>query len=359
MQSLKLIQLGTHRILNPDPGEPPFLSAASGVAWSPRSGLLRSVGDDQAAVAEFSIAWTEVQEALRLGEDRDILSPGTAQRIIPEVLPLGGRERSEAKADFEALTIITRDDINRLSDGNLRMEMTRRFPNGLLLIVGSGGMSWGGVRRSIGVVYSLGENGLIRGLPAKISFEGLHTFLDEHIVIGELNIEGVTVHGSQLVLAQRGNSFDQDGAPAPNMLIRLALDKFLWSLCTDLKIDQLELEELGQYDLGSADYEGHLVKLDFTDVDSVHEDPKGRMVITGAAEANFEPIKGQIAGSIVGVIDAEGNLVKLLPLEDQSIKLEGVDARYNHTLGCIDVLLVPDADDPDVPAGLYAARILD
>ncbi len=49
MDKLPVITLGTHRISNPAPGEPPFLSAASGSAWTGRR--LYSVGDDQAAVA--------------------------------------------------------------------------------------------------------------------------------------------------------------------------------------------------------------------------------------------------------------------------------------------------------------------
>ncbi len=40
------------------------------------------------------------------------------------------------------------------------------------------------------------------------------------------------------------------------------------------------------------------------------------------------------------------------------IKLEGIDALYNATLGCIDLLLVSDADDPEVPAPLFAARLM-
>ncbi len=35
----------------------------------------------------------------------------------------------------------------------------------------------------------------------------------------------------------------------------------------------------------------------------------------------------------------------------------GVDARYDPSLGCIDLLLVSHADDPKVPAPLFAARL--
>lgn len=359
MQPLRVITLGTHHVSNPDEGEVPFLSAASGTAWSgPR---LYSVGDDQAAVAEFALEVNDVLEALRTGEDREILQPGIAHRIIPEVLPLDEDARKEAKADFEALTVITRGDLETLPEGDEREEAIRRFPHGLLLIAGSGGVSWGGKRRSIGVVYSLDEDGHIIGLPAKISLEGLHVFLEERVVNGELNIEGITVHGPHVILAQRGNSTDEDGKPAKNMLIRLSLSEVVRSLYTDLRIDPLELEETRAYDLGYArierDGQTFDVKLDFTDLDSVTGDPEGRIVFTAAAEADEAPIKGEIAGSLVGVIGADGNIALAVPLADPTIKLEGVDARYNPTLGSIDLLLVSDADDPDVPAPLMAARL--
>src|SRR4051794_35052083 len=101
--SLAVITLGVHRIVNPQPGEPPFLSAASGTAWSARR--LYSVGDDQATVAEYELDPIAVLEALRAGEDVDLLEPGFAERIIPEVLPLDPKERASKKADFEALTL--------------------------------------------------------------------------------------------------------------------------------------------------------------------------------------------------------------------------------------------------------------
>ncbi|HEX2043500.1 MAG TPA: hypothetical protein VHF24_12765 [Acidimicrobiales bacterium] len=356
---LQVITLGTLRIVNPDHGEVAFLSAASGVVWSgPR---LYSVGDDQAALAEFVLDSFELLEALREGAGRDVLRPGVAKRIIPEVLPLDPMARKEAKADFEALTIIRPEVIDTIPDEEVRTEARRRFPHGVLLVAGSGGVSWGGVRRSVGVAYSLDEKGHIVGLPAKFSLEGLHQFLEKHVVIGDLNIEGLCVHERQVVLAQRGNSLDQEGNPAPNMLVRLSLTEVMRSLYTDLRIDQCELEEVRSYDIGylPLDKEGQSfdVKLDFTDVASVTADPLGRLVFTAAAEAAGDPIDGEIAGSVVGVIGADGNVERMAPLADPTIKLEGVDARYNPALGSIDLLLVSDADDPGVPAPVMAARI--
>jgi hypothetical protein len=362
MPGLPVITLGVHHIENPAPGEVPFLSAASGTAWSGRR--LYSVGDDQAAVAEYDLDPVRVLEALRAGTDADVLAPGMAERIIPEVLPLDPKERASKKADFEALTLVTREDLERLEASGIRQELLRRFPHGLLVMAGSGGMSWEGFRRSTCVVYSRDERGHIVGLPAKVDLEGLHEYLEgSPWLTGELNIEGMATYGQYLVLAQRGNSEDRDGTPAKNLLIKLSLAEVLESFYTDLRVGRCELEEIREYDLGylplELDGERFDVKLDFTDLDAVTDDPAQRLVFTAAGEGTDQqgPVKGMIAGSVVGVIDADGNLASLHPLENTSIKLEGVDARYNPATGTLDLLLVSDADDPDVPAPLMAARL--
>lgn len=358
--TLPVIRLGEHRIVNPPPGEPDFLSAASGTAWS--ATRLYSVGDDQASVAEFELQPFAVLEALRANEDREILQPGVAERIIPEVLPLDPKERASKKADFEALTLVLREHIEALAHP-ARDEILRRFPNGLLMMSGSGGMSWEGFRRSTCVVYSLDAGGHISGLPAKISLEELHAGLEacDH-VNGDLNIEGMAVYGSQLILAQRGNSIDDDGQPAKNLLIALDLGEVLESIYTDLSVGLLELQDVRSYDLGSLpieqDGQSYDVKIDFTDLDAVSDDPHGRLVFTAAGEGpDGSPVQNVIAGSAVGIISRDGELERLIPLADRSIKLEGIDARYNPTLGSIDLLLVSDADDPEVPAPLFASRL--
>jgi Family of unknown function (DUF6910) len=358
---LRVIRLGVHRVINPPPNEPDFLSAASGTAWS--ATRLYSVGDDQATVAEYELDPTSVLEALRAGDDTDILQPGIAERIIPEVLPIDPKERASKKADFEALALVRRGDIEALSHP-ARPEILRRFPHGLLMMSGSGGMSWEGFRRSTCVVYSLDDRGHIAGLPAKISLEALHDSLEKHDQVnGDLNIEGMAVYGESLVLAQRGNSVDENGNPAQNLLIHLDLGEVLESIYTDLSVGELELQGTRSYELGHlpVEHEGvtHDVKIDFTDLDAVTGDPRRRLVFTAAGEGpDGSVVQNVIAGSAVGVIAADGELLSVTPLSDRSIKLEGVDARYNPTLGSIDLLLVSDADDPDVPAPLFAARLL-
>lgn len=359
-EPLPVIRLGEHRVENPAPGEPPFLSAASGTAWS--GDRLYSVGDDQASVAEYTLDPRAVLEALRAGEDRELLQPGRTERIIPDVLPLDPKERASAKADFEALTLVLPSHIDALTHP-ARNEILRRFPHGLLMMSGSGGMSWKGFRRSTCVVYSLDSHGHIAGLPAKVSLEALHESLQScDAVNGDLNIEGMAVYGKTLVLAQRGNSIDPDGQPAANLLIHLDLGEVLKSIYTDLSVGSLELQQTRRYELGhlpiEKDGEEYPVKIDFTDLDAVTDDPEGRLVFTAAGEGpEGSPVQNEIAGSAVGVIAADGTLLSLTALQDRTIKLEGIDGRYNPTLGSIDLLLVSDADDPDVPAPLFAARL--
>jgi hypothetical protein len=315
-------------------------------------------------VAEFELDERQVLEALRTGQDADLLAPGFAERIIPDVLPLDPGRRASQKADFEALTLVTREDLEALDDEDVRRETLRRFPHGLLIMAGSGGVSWEGVRRSTCVVYSRDEEGHIVGLPAKISLEGLHEYLESSPwLTGELNIEGMAVYERYLVLAQRGNSTTEDGRPADNLLVRLSLSEVLESFYTDLRVGRCELEEIRGYDLGylplEVDGQSFDVKLDFTDLDAASGDPHRRLVFTAAGEGTDAqgPAKGRIAGSVVGVIDADGNVQRTYPLADRTIKLEGVDARYNPATGTLDLLLVSDADDPGVPAPLMAARL--
>lgn len=351
---LSVIKLGDHMLSNAPKDEPDFLSAASGTVW--HGTRLYSVGDDQAVVAEHNLEWDQVQDALRRGESRNLLGAGLVQRIIPDVLPPSGKERSEAKPDFEALTMVTPAHLARITDIQVRDEAQRRFPHGFLLFAGSGGLTWGGRRRSIGVISTLDEHGHIIGLPTKISLEGLHEHLEQNVVSGDLNIEGICVSDDMVALAQRGNS--EGGVSS---LIFIHLEDVLRSLFTDLKIDRCEVSASREYrfpelSIKQSD-QTYPVRLEFTDIDAVAGDAEDRLVFTAAAEALEGSVKGQIAGSAVGVLRWNGELIGLWPLEDASIKLEGINGDWNPATGTIDVLLVADADDPDVPAPLFAARL--
>ena len=63
---------------------------------------------------------------------------------------------------------------------------------------------------------------------------------------------------------------------------------------------------------------------------------------------------GPCAGAAIGIAGNNGRL-RLLRRLDQPFKIEGVDARLDGEV--IRLLLVTDADDADIPAGLFSAAI--
>jgi hypothetical protein len=320
---LPITPLRSLSVANPESGRPAFMSAASGVARVD-NGRVVAIGDDENHFWEGEITG-----------DR----PGSFTRILSGTLSTDVSQRKTDKADFEALTVLPPFERN---------------PYGALFAAGSGGMSWNGTRRSMGVVYTLDVERRIQGFPCNIDMTALHEFLEDHVV-GLLNIEGMAVWNDALMLAQRGNCV-VDGRPGVNALIQLSLDEVLASLLGDLALGPLELQRVTVYDLGVIG--AAEAKLDFTDLDAVAGDPLGRLVYTAAAEApDGSEIAGEIAGSVVGLLDREGVEIAQLELEDASVKLEGVDARYNPERGVIELLLVADADDPSVAAPLFWAEL--
>jgi hypothetical protein len=323
---LPLRALRSLSVRNPEEGRPAFMSAASGVARVD-NGRIVAIGDDENHFWE--------------GETTGVI-PGTFTRILSGTLSTDESQRKTDKADFEALTVLPPFERN---------------PYGALLAAGSGGMSWSGTRRSMGVVYTLDVNRRIQGFPCNIDFTTLHEFLEDHVV-GVLNIEGMAVWNDTLVLAQRGNCV-VDGQPGVNALIQLSLREVLASLLGDLALGPLELQRVTTYDLGVVQHpSGTEAKLDFTDLDAIAGDPLGRLVYTAAAEGpDGSQYAGEIAGSVVGVIDNTGAVIAEYALADQTIKLEGVDARYNPERERVELLLVADADDPNVAAPVLWAEL--
>jgi hypothetical protein len=316
---------------NAEEGRPPFMAAASGVSRTGDGEIAVAVGDDENHFWEGPID----------ADDRGVFT-----RIIPGTLSTDHHERRSQKPDLEALTILPPFERN---------------PNGALLACGSGGSRERGSLRSRGVAYTLGSDGRLAGFPCPLDISPLHEFVERHIT-GELNIEGMCVWADWVVLAQRGNSIDDQGRPAQSMLLFLSLEQVIESLLTDFRIDPGELLQVRGYDLGhlthELDREEVAVKLDFTDLDHISDDPRDRIVFTAAAEgADNTPVEGQIAGSAVGVIGPDGAVELQLPLEDPTIKLEGIDARYVAASDEIELLLVADADDADVPAPLLHATL--
>jgi hypothetical protein len=331
MRELEVVRVRDLTVTNPEPERPPFMAAASGVSRTGDGTTAVAIGDDENHFWEGPVA------------DED---PGKFARIIAGRLSIHEAQRKEEKPDLEALTILPPFERN---------------PHGALLACGSGGLRPDGSRRSTGVAFTLGADGQLVGFPCEVDLGPLHAFVEEDVT-GAINLEGICVRGDRLLLAQRGNTVDEEGRPGENILLTLSLEKVMESMLTDLTIDAHELLEARAYDLGqrTVDHEGDAleVKLDFTDIDGVTDDPEERIVFTAAAEGvKGTPTDGAMAGSAVGLIDRDGAVVLQVPVADPAVKLEGVDARYDPERGCIDLLLVSDADDPDVPAPLMRATL--
>ncbi|MFL5038808.1 MAG: DUF6910 family protein, partial [Xanthobacteraceae bacterium] len=103
---------------------------------------------------------------------------------------------------------------------------------------------------------------------------------------------------------------------------------------------------IDRFDLGRIDG----IPFCFTDAAAL---PNGDMVFTAVAEDTEDTYNdGPCAGAAIGIVTNDGHLRWLRRL-DRPHKIEGVDARLDGD--AVRLLLVTDADDPDIPASLFSA----
>jgi hypothetical protein len=224
------------------------------------------------------------------------------QALLPGELPAERKARKRLKADFEALLLL---------------------PDGALLALGSGSTP----RRCRACLI---QAGVVR----IIDLNPLYQALAGHFQ--ELNIEGAVVHRGQLLLAQRGN-----GAGGENALVFLDLPQVLH----DLERGQLSAAALLRIlPLSLPDLDG--VPLSLTDL---CVNPAGELYCSAAAEATDSSyLDGACVGSVLGRFDQDCNLLQLARLLPP-VKIEGLAFQADGRL-----LLVADADDPNIPAPLFA-----
>ena len=299
---VRLTKLRDLTLSNTVEGRPPHLSAGSGLVR--RGDYVYVIGDDELDLAVFS-----------LSDGR----PGELVRLFEGVLPVDEEQRSQRKPDLESLTTLPPFRFN---------------PFGALLALGSGS----GETRDRGFAWSLDEDGSLRGFPRVVDLGDLFDFLEQH-VSGELNVEGVAVSGERLALFQRGNS---EGGE--NLVVYLSLGRVMDQLASDFAIESTELLEVKKFELGQLGG----IDLNFSDADSL---PDGRVVFSAATEAD----DGTCAGSVVGVIGEDAKLEGVERVDDDSIKIEGVDAVLSDEM--VHLFLVADADDPHVPSPLLSATL--
>lgn len=248
-----------------------------------------------------------------------------AGTVAPLVLPAGAggrRQFSErsgnkaAKMDLEACVVL---------------------PDGRLLAIGSGSTS---AREHVVVVDTDHHVCVVDAAPL---FEHLRSRRD--FAGSELNLEGAVVVGGLLRLFQRGNGAVVDGRAPSNAVGDLPLDAFLGWL--DHGTAPPRLASVTCVDLGHV----RGVPFGFTDASAL---PDGRVVFLAGAEDSPDTYRdGDVLGARIGLLD--GDRVTLCEVLDEagrptSLKLEGVDFVGFSSSGGVELAVVADMDDPDVPA---------
>jgi hypothetical protein len=285
------------------PGRPSYLSAASGLVYV--QSRLYVIADDEHHLGVFGA---------------DHVAPGTLIELIPGALPKRPKPRKKQKPDFEAL---------------VRLPPFGPYPHGALLASGSGSRP----NRMRGVILGLGHQGEVRGTPRTIDLSWL---LGPLTSVCALNIEGMSVLGDELWLFQRGNKGDSF-----NAVFRFSLADALERLLS-AQPAALDPYTTVPVDLGAVDG----VPLSFTDAAAL---PTGEVVFSAVAEDTDDSYRdGACVGTALGVLSSAGELRWVDTLEERH-KVEGIHATL--TGRHIDLLLVTDADDIEIPAGLYAASV--
>ncbi len=287
-----------------EPGRPSYVSAASGLV---RQGdFLYVVADDENHMAVFR---------------GDGSAPGHAVRLFEGALPDEHKARKKQKPDFEALT---------------RLPPFGVFPNGALLACGSGSK----INRRRGALVGFNPDGGLAEDPHIVDMSFLMTPLEAEF--GKLNLEGVVVAGEDLRAFQRGNKGQKR-----NAMIRFQLAAVLEALATR---SAASLTPISHHDIDLGEIDG--VPLTFTDAACL---PNGDMAFSAVAEDTENAYDdGACGGAAVGLLGGDGTLRWIEPTKDAQ-KIEGIDARLED--GVLRLLLVTDADDISIPAGLFTATI--
>lgn len=283
-------------------GRPSFLSAASSLVVV--QSRLYVVADDELHLGVFPVRGR---------------APGQLVRLLKGKLPAGKKKRKGRKPDFEAQVLLP-----PFPD----------HPHGALLAIGSGSRP----TRRKGVLLSLDAHGKVRSAPREIKLAALLSAMEAQL--GELNIEGAVIAGNRLILLQRGNK-----GGAHNALISMHLPKFMRALGVE---DPVDLPfRIQRIHLGCL--EG--VPWGFTDAAAL---PDGSLVFTAVAEDTDDAYQdGPCSGAAIGIL-ANGKVRRFEPLLPL-IKPEGVAVHWQQ--GRLKVLMVTDADDAAVPAGLWETKL--
>ena len=288
-----------------DARTPSHLSAASGLACTASS--IYVVADDELHLGVFAAAGN---------------APGRLLRLFEGELPMPKAARKREKPDIEAIT-----PLPPFGD----------FTSSALLALGSGSEK----NRRRGALLRLDDGGNIEGAPKTVDVAPLFEALDR--LCPALNIEGAVAIGNELRLLQRANRKHPQ-----NAIVRYPLGAILDELASGAVINAMAPSAIDPVDLGAIDG----VPLSFTDGASL---PDGSIVFTAVAEDTADTYNdGACLGAAIGVAARDGT-VRFLERLDECHKVEGVAVRVDNDV--IRLLLVTDADDPAIPASLFAATL--
>ncbi len=283
----------------------PHLSAASGLVH--HQGRFYVVADDE--------------HHLGLFDDNDDETPVRLLRLWPDDLPEAKAARKALKPDLEAL---------------LTLAPMPGHPHGALLALGSGSRP----NRRGGVLMAFAENGLPAEPVRHVDLAPLYQTLEASFQA--LNIEGAFVLGDELRLLQRGNKGD-----ARNACIAYSLAEWqAWLLTPNAPLPELRMVQF----LALGDVGG--VPLGFTDGAALDD---GSWAFSAVAENTADAyLDGACAGSVVGVVAADGSLRAITTLEGEW-KVEGLAAQLDGDR--VRLQMVTDADDPKVASQLVSALL--
>ncbi len=132
-----------------------------------------------------------------------------------------------------------------------------------------------------------------------------------------------------------------------NAIVRFPLSA-LFDVLSLKRTGAIKPSAVDRIDLGQIDG----IPFCFTDAAAL---PDGAMVFTAIAEDTDDAYNdGPCVGAAIGIAERGGHL-RCLHRLDRPCKIEGVDAQVDG--GVINLLLVTDADDANIPADLFSATI--
>lgn len=293
---------GTH------PRGKPWLGAASGLICIGHKAYV--IADDEHHLGHFDLGTHE---------------PVSLLRLFAGSLPRDKGKRKKAKPDLESLVLLPALDL---------------YPQGALLALGSGSKP----SRCRATLLALDKAGEITGSALHLDLSVLYAPLQ--IQFGDLNIEGAFIAEGQLHLLQRGNKGNRTNARVSFDWITFAA----WLLGDSTQVPvaiRVQRLELGEVDG---------VPLALTDATALAD---GAWVFCAVAENTGDSYAdGPCVASVVGIVDTKNHISHMQRLHGNP-KVEGIAVEP----GCdvrgteLQLLLVTDADDPDVASQLLKVTL--